>query len=368
MRKLINWIINILALVFGLLLLCSYISRIVSPEDFWPISFLGLIFPVLLIINIILLVLLILNKSKFTFVIVVILILGWKPIQESFQLFSKKEMKEEKSGVRIMSYNAQVFDYFRWKNEKNSGQMLLDYVSQEQPDIICFQEFLANKRGNNGVGIIQKLLDFAPNKLTNYIYKGRSSEIGMVIFSKYPVVNTDQDVQADKDTYYHFADVKINNDTIRVFNVHLESNRLSEEQVNLLDSLIITNPKKHKTEYFGIIQNLKASYIKRAGQAKKLREKILNSPYPVIVAGDFNDTPISFAYRTISNDLEDAFVSSGRGMGATYKEFKLPLRIDYLLHSPEIKSSGFTNHNVGYSDHRPIEATFWINGSEGKRR
>jgi endonuclease/exonuclease/phosphatase (EEP) superfamily protein YafD len=111
---------------------------------------------------------------------------------------------------------------------------------------------------------------------------------------------------------------------------------------------------------------MKSSYIIRAKQSEKIQEEISKSPYPIIVAGDFNDTPVSYSYRKISKGLKDAFVTSGKGMGPTYREFIFPLRIDYLLHHPSISSSGFTTHDVRFSDHRPIEASFWLNSSEGE--
>ena len=151
---------------------------------------------------------------------------------------------------------------------------------------------------------------------------------------------------------------------MRIFTNHLESNALSQEMLDAIDSLITTNPKENKTEYMGIIHNMKSAYIERAKQALEIHHELNSSPHPVIVTGDFNDTPVSFAYRTISNKLQDAFVSSGRGMGATYMEFILPLRIDFLLHDPVISSSGFERHQVKFSDHHPIEATFWFDNSE----
>lgn len=349
-----------MTLVFALLLAGAYISRVVNPDAFWPLSFLGLIFPVIIACTFVLLIILIILKNKSSLILIALLLIGWQPIRESFQLFTKSNAVESNPGVRIMSYNVRVFDYFRWSGKENSGQMLLEFVAQKKPDIICFQEFLIQNTGNFDLANIGQILDFAPYRHTKYTYEGGSSKVGLAIFSKYPIIKTGSKYLPDKEQLFIYTDIKIKDDTIRLFNVHLASYHLSQTQINLIDSLITTNPKEKKTEYLGIIRNMKSAYIRRAGQAVQIHDEILLSPHPVIVTGDFNDTPVSFSYRTLSEGLNDAFVSSGHGLGATYKEFMLPLRIDYFLHDPEISTSGFTTHDVIFSDHRPIEAMFWF--------
>ena len=267
-----------------------------------------------------------------------------------------------------MSYNVRVFDNFKWSGKENSGQMLLDFVAKEQADIICFQEFMVKRSGDFGLLKISRKLKSTPYKHTKYIHEGLRTKVGLAIFSKYPIVNTGGEYLSDRDQLYIYADIKVENDTIRIFNNHLESNHFSQKQLNLIDSLISTSPKEKKNEYLGIIRNMKTAYINRASQANQIQEEISKSPYPVIVTGDFNDTPVSYTYRQISKGLKDAFVQSGKGLSATYREFMLPLRIDYLLHDPEISSSNFITHDVEFSDHRPIQATFWLENSEGQSR
>ncbi len=368
MRRLLKWVLNILTLVLGLLLAGAYTSQFLNPGVFWPVSFLGLIFPVVLVGSIILLIILVINRSKASFIILGLLLIGWNPIRKSFNIFSTSQTVENTPGVRIMSYNVRIFDNFNWTGQENSGQKLLDFVAERKPDIICFQEFMVKNTGNFGLESITQKLDFAPYKHIKYIYEGSKNKVGLAIFSKYPIIHTGSKYLSDHDQLYIYADIKIKEDTIRIVNNYLESNRFSQKQINLIDSITSKSPKEKKNEYLGIIRNMKSAYIKRAEQANHIHDEILLSPHPVIVTGDFNDTPVSYSYQTISKGLKDAFVSSGQGLGATYWQFILPLRIDYLLHGPEILSSEFTTHDVRFSDHRPIEATFWINGLKGERR
>jgi endonuclease/exonuclease/phosphatase family metal-dependent hydrolase len=107
--------------------------------------------------------------------------------------------------------------------------------------------------------------------------------------------------------------------------------------------------------------SLKQGFARRAEQAIVVKEHINSSPYPVIVCGDFNDTPISYSYRKIRKGLKDAFVESGSGAGFTYKGKYPPNRIDYILFDDRLSSSGYISDRVKYSDHYPITAYFRIN-------
>ena len=151
-----------------------------------------------------------------------------------------------------------------------------------------------------------------------------------------------------------FTDLLINSDTIRVYNCHLQSYRLREAEINTIDSIDFNNHPKTKEKLMVLSLKFKEALIKRAEQAATLRENINKSPYPVIVCGDFNDTPISFTYRTVKGDLKDSFTQSGKGTANTYNG-KLPsFRIDYILYSPIFTSYNFKVSSINHSDHFPI--------------
>lgn len=358
MRKIVKWILKILSLVCAVLLLGAYASRYISPANFWPLSFLGLIFPLILGVSILFLILLLVSRSKASIILIGVILLGWTPIKETLRLQSGSDKKEAAEGIKIMSYNVRIFDNFKWSGKENSGQLMLDFVAEKKPDIVCFQEFMVKTHGDFGIFSIKEKLDFAPYVYTRYSSTQIRSRAGLAIFSKYPIINKEEEYQTNDGLLYIFADIKVKDDTIRVFNSHLASYHLNQDQINLIDSLITNNPREKKTEYMEIVRNMKTAYVTRATQAIKLNQAISESPYPVIIAGDFNDTPVGYSYNKISENLDDAFVKSGNGLGATYKQFMLPLRIDYLLCDPEIKTSGYKNHNLKLSDHRPIEAIF----------
>ena len=116
---------------------------------------------------------------------------------------------------------------------------------------------------------------------------------------------------------------------------------------------------KDVDEYGGslrILKRLKKAYLYRAEQARELSLSIEKSPYPVILCGDFNDTPVSYSYRTISKNLEDCYGKAGRGFWTTYAGPIPGLRIDFILHSPSLSTKGFLTQKVRLSDHYPVEA------------
>jgi endonuclease/exonuclease/phosphatase family metal-dependent hydrolase len=88
----------------------------------------------------------------------------------------------------------------------------------------------------------------------------------------------------------------------------------------------------------------------------ELKEHIDACRYPLIVCGDFNDTPISYTYNTISSKLNDAFVAAGQGISNTYRGKLPPYRIDYILYSNEFDAVSYERHRAEYSDHFPVSA------------
>ncbi len=75
---------------------------------------------------------------------------------------------------------------------------------------------------------------------------------------------------------------------------------------------------------------------------------------PVIVCGDFNDTPMSYVYRTMAKGLNDAFSRSGSGYSHTFRGFFNTLRIDYVLCSDSFEPISYEVPAVDYSDHLPV--------------
>jgi endonuclease/exonuclease/phosphatase family metal-dependent hydrolase len=144
-----------------------------------------------------------------------------------------------------------------------------------------------------------------------------------------------------------------NKDTFRIYNVHLQSIKLKQEEYAVFtndDGQTVEPPSTFRL----LIDKLRVAYPKRAEQARKVAEHVQTSPYPVIVCGDFNDTPMSYSYNQFDKFLKDSFRQSAFGIGSTYVG-KVPAgRIDYIFHSEELHSADFSIQEKAYSDHRAI--------------
>ena len=174
--------------------------------------------------------------------------------------------------------------------------------------------------------------------------RGDNLKYGQAIFSKYPIINKGSVDFNSSSNNAIFSDIKIMNDTIRVYNIHLQS--FSFEKVN---PLININKKNEM-----VIKNISDTFIQQEQQVNELKKSIKNSPYKVIVTGDLNNTAFSYVYKELSKSLNDAFKAKGNGLGITYNYNFIPLRIDFVFTEELFKINSFKTFKLNLSDHEPI--------------
>ncbi len=346
------------------LLLLAYLSTRVSPEKFWLLAFFGLAYPIFLILNLFFIIYwLFRNMRKSIFSIVAILI-GYGFVGKYFQIAGKSIGDFKSEYVKVMSYNVKLFDLYNYKKDWSynftNRNNIFRFIDESQPDILCLQEYFYDSENHfvtrDSLTAILK---------TKYYYEyfpfvKNIHHYGIATFSKYPIINSGMIIF--KNITHNsaiFSDIVVKNDTFRVYNAHLQSIKLNKEDFvftssgnnkseDLLNSEFAKDSKK-------MLQKLKSAYVMRANQAEMLNAHIHQSPYPVIVCGDFNDTPCSYATRLISKNLIDAFVASGRGFGQTYNGKMPSFRIDYILYDKIFESRGYkTITSIKASDHYPI--------------
>jgi endonuclease/exonuclease/phosphatase family metal-dependent hydrolase len=189
-----------------------------------------------------------------------------------------------------------------------------------------------------------------------------NSVYGVATFSKFPIVGKNKIEYFSDYNNTTYSDIDVNGKVIRLFNCHFESNRLSLDDKKKMKELVgeDINQNKLKTTTGLLGRKLGAAYVKRAFQADVVADEIARSPYPVIVCGDFNDTPVSYTYSRIRGDLADAFTETSTGMGISYNEFPFWFRIDYIFHNPQFRAGNFKVDRVEYSDHYPISCDLQI--------
>lgn len=276
------------------------------------------------------------------------LILGLKGMSTYVKPFSDSYKPE--GNFHVMTYNVMVGWKMLDKNNKPSESRYEAFKSlieeEPMPGVICTQE--SSKRADE---ILKDSLGYS---FVHKIEKRSPS-----IFSKYPIVSNGQISFGSSLNSCLWADIKIENDTLRIYSVHLESNRLSNSSYDFLVQDEYETSKAVK----GIMSFLLKYPVfagKRADQAILVREHIESSPYPVVVSGDFNDPPMSYTYRTLKSELNDTFLDNGRGFGTTWTGAIPLLRIDYIFASKEINNTAFICMDSDLSDHYPIKASFQL--------
>jgi endonuclease/exonuclease/phosphatase family metal-dependent hydrolase len=195
------------------------------------------------------------------------------------------------------------------------------------------------------------------NSHIKLIGSGKNRSYGIATFSRFPIAGRGEIIHPGSSSMTIYTDVIIQGDTFRIYNNHLQSFRLKKMERSLIDE-ITAEDNKPINEVRSLSVSLKNGFVRRSLQAQVVKDHINRSKYPVIVAGDFNDTPVSYAYRKIRKGLNDSFVNSGYGAGFTYKGNYPPNRIDYILYDNALVNIHFDIIKVRYSDHYPIIAWF----------
>lgn len=251
------------------------------------------------------------------------------------------------SGIKVVSFNLQNFYGIEsGKSQSDRIEPILDYLESLNADIICLQE--ANLTGLTFESFKKK---YNALELPNYGMLLRNQ----LIMSKFPIINHNIHRFNSSGNQVSIVDLSINEDTVRIFNCHLQSYHFSQQDISFIDSLSFDNKGKKISDLSPYTEKLQVGFKQRAAQSNLLKEMIDDWDGYLIVCGDFNDTPVSYTYKTVKGDkLADAFVESGFGIGNTYRG-KLPsFRIDYILHSKNLKASCFEIGDINYSDHYPI--------------
>jgi endonuclease/exonuclease/phosphatase family metal-dependent hydrolase len=249
-----------------------------------------------------------------------------------------------------------VFNLYDLENREENRNQIFDFLKGEDAGIYCFQEFYHQESKDFVTKDSLILLLNTPHYQERYTHElSNQRYFGVATFSKYPIIYKGEiPFENDANNFCIYSDIVRGSDTIRVFNAHIGSIRLQDDDYRFFDPDAPTDKYRNNESGQRILRRLKIGFEKRAPQIHKVAEEIEKSPYPVIVCGDLNDTPVSYCYRQLNRLLNDAFVTSGNGVGTTYIG-KIPSnRIDYIFYSEILKAAHFQTHDFSCSDHRPI--------------
>lgn len=306
-----------------------YGSVLISPLTFRYSGVVSFGIPIVILLNLVILIISLIFKSKFGWVALLLLICGWPFINMAISFGGDSDV--DQPGIKVMNYNVKWFVDAR----ENNYEDVIEWVGEVDADIICFQEFYPLK------GIADRLR----NK--GYHLSMDKDQYNNAIFSKYPILKDGLILESNSINNIRYADLLIESDTIRVYGVHLQSMGIDPSKIQDREGI--------QSEYDNVRNRFLFSSTSRTAQIKSLLEHQKEVDYPTIIAGDFNDVPFSYNYFQFRKLFSNAFETQGRGLGVTFNQ-KIPyLRIDNQFFSSEFNLKAFrTIDNIYYSDHFPL--------------
>lgn len=363
MKRFFHRSILYINLIFALALAASYISIYFPPDRFWIAAFFGLACPFFLAVNaLFLLYWIILRRPEL--LVSLIMILGGAsyldriiriPIQLTDNANPSNISVKDSDTLHILSYNVRAFNLYDWAHNPKAANGILDFVASSKADIICFQEFYSRAESRLLLKEIPKGTDIAPHAHIYYYFQDKEGgRYGIATYSKFPIVRKGAIKFENTYNVCIYTDLRIGNDTIRIYNSHLQSVRFRKANFDFLDTMKLKYNERQFVAIKDISYRLKNAYIKRTSQVNAIAGHIRKCPYPVIVCGDLNDTPVSYTYHTIRGNLKDSYEESGIGDGTTYKRPWSSFRIDYIFYGKNFRSCNFKTINIPYSDHFPV--------------
>lgn len=319
-------IFTVAHVVIVLLLGATMLNAYIPPKVFPLLNLLSLAFPFLMIANLLLCFFWIFSWRKRAFVFLLISTLFLTPVR---RWINYSEPKSEKADFKVLTFNNKYNDY--------GLEEVKNYIKSFNADVIFLQESGYSGLGNS---------DFEEMKYS--LHNRRIS-----FFSKYQIVEQDTIPLIDKGKSV-YADVIIKGKRIRFVNVYLEPFQLHKSMVKPTDDL-----EENGTKAKSLVRRFMPVFKKHEEQVQILKSFIEKSPYPVILAGDFNSVPNSYEYYTISGVLKDCFLESGKGFGTSFHDYKIPIRIDYVFSSENLKSTYYqVDRSQKLSDHYPVLVKF----------
>ena len=356
--RIMVFVLSILAVIGLIAMALSVICPHIDPKHFGWIPFFGLSFWVILGFNILVFFALLLLWSRKVWISIIALLVAIPGINKSYS-FGKSV--DDAEGIRVMSYNLYLFSGIDGKTDtKTIVSKIVGIVREQSPDILCCQEFALF---NHRVTRDQCIAMFSDSIGMPYVYYNKKRNFGSnVIFSKYPIEKvTTGGGFSNEELYGVLVEVDAGiKGKFYLANVHLVSNMITRSEIDVLTSTP-ENQQSLDTVGRAVYHKLQKGYIARSNEVKEMLQGIPEVDLPVILCGDFNDTPLSYTYRRMQKaGYSDAFTLVGRGIKPTFAG-KLPLlRIDYFWVDEKVTPLRFNRYHQKLSDHHPIILDFAI--------
>lgn len=356
--------------------LCFYIlsclTPLISPQYFFPMTFLALGFPLLLLGMLFWFLVFLFFKRKKSWLVFLFILLGYKNIHSTIGCsFSNNNLTEKKSNsFRVLSWNVKNFLVNRVSQDTsgNPYRKIMTFIKSTNADFVCIQDFeqLDSSIFLHPINYIKDTLQYPYTYFSVDIDttdKDGHSRYGTCIFSRFPIINSGSIQYIGKKHFNEslgYADIEIENKKLRIFNTHLRSMYLSINDCKQLDfkyviddtMLVFHSSKFGKIKYFDTSHINQTIIIKKAFDTTKI---------PFIFCADLNSISSSYVYHQISKNLNDAFIQKGFGWGGTYSNLFPFLRIDVVLMSKELQAKKYYSPKLELSDHYPVVTDICFN-------
>jgi endonuclease/exonuclease/phosphatase family metal-dependent hydrolase len=339
-------------------ILISYLAPITDPKNFWPVAFFGLGYPVLLTLNVIFVIYWAFRLRVYTFISLIGILIGWHVLNNNigFHKSTPDGPKADSADIRILAYNVHGFGSFDFSKPVSTRHDIFKIIIDQNPDIINIEEFYTKFKGRNDIA---DSLTMRLNYKECYFEafdKNKSDAGGLAIFTKYHIINRGMIRlnEGTSDNQCIYVDVQKGDKTLRVYCAHLQSIHFEPEDYVYLDSITHEKPSIHKSKRLG--SKLKLAFIKRSEQVHLIKANMAKCPYPYIIAGDFNDTPASYAVNEMVSGLKNAFYEKGSGIAKTYNGDFPNFQIDFIMCGQQFDVINYKIIEKKLSDHYAVRS------------
>ena len=328
--------LNILLIIVTFI---AYVLPFLSPKIFPILSVLTLVMPLFFILNSLFFIYWFFQFKKRMILSGIVLLIGITFINKFYKFSGNTYPKEEKDFV-VMSYNVRLFNLFKWIDKNDVAGSIVAFINEKNPDILCIQEFSSSAT-----------IDLKVYKYKYVLMAGNKIKTGQAIFSKFPIIDQGNIVFPNSNNNVIYADIKMGKDIIRVYNMHLQSIKISPDVDEINDNLEVINKSKSQMLY----RRISKAFTQQQQQAEIFKDHESRCEYPVIICGDMNNSAYSYVYRNIKGNLQDCFEEAGKGFGQTYQFKYYPARIDYIFANEKMVVKEFQSFpEIKDSDHYPI--------------
>lgn len=331
--KLIDKIIYLINGLLAFMLLISYCLPLVPPKTFPVLSVLSLGVPFLIIINAIFFLYWLIKLKKQLLISLLVLVIGYFSFGSLYK-FSSSDYEKSEEDLKVMNYNVRLFNLYNWIPEKDIVGKMTDLIKDQSPDVLSIQEFHPHKD-----------LDLSFFKYKFEKLSGKKVKYGQAIYSQYPIINSGSIEFPNTSNNAIFIDIVKHEDTIRVYNIHLQSLHIDANVEKL---------KQEDSER--LLKRVERTFEMQQSQTELFLLHKNQCPYKMIICGDFNNTSFSYVYKELRGELDDAFKEAGNGFGRTYGFKFFPIRIDFIFTDPSFEVKQFKTFDNKFSDHYPISA------------